>query len=542
MKASTRRSFLRQAALAAPASAMPAAWAGGPRRRGGLVFVPTPHPQMPPLTFAFASDTNGDPFATVPVTDAGITVAEPPGEEPFSVSAQWYVEGFGFVWLEADNAGEYYDRSDIEAGRTLVLAHEFARTRVSRNEDRLARYRAEGCLFSAEVRHLHALAAELAEDAASRDDPERTARLADRALLYALLAGEKIELEKATFDIARRGRRDGFHFGCETRQFIWAKSGPIPDLFADLFNYATVTHYVWDSWYEHFEPEPGKHRWGIKDNIVDWLTERGVTIEGRPLFWFHPAVTPDWLREMDYDRLRRYVADHTRALVGHYGDRVSHWEVVNEYHDWANVHDHTPDQITEITRLACEETHAVNPGIDRIINNCCPFAHYASYGRDADGPADRRLRTPRRFVADLVDAGVPFETVGVQVYFPRRDLADIVRLLERFAGFGKPVFITEVGASSGVDLVSLVKGEQDLPGAPYEWHRSWDPDLQADWLEQAYTLFYSKPFIKGISWYDFSDFRPFIRNGGLVTEESEPKLSYTRLKSLLGRWDQLPID
>jgi hypothetical protein len=107
MKASTRRSFLRQAALAAPASAMPAAWAGGPRRRGGLVFVPTPHPQMPPLTFAFASDTNGDPFATVPVTDAGITVAEPPGEEPFSVSAQWYVEGFGFVWLEADNAGEY---------------------------------------------------------------------------------------------------------------------------------------------------------------------------------------------------------------------------------------------------------------------------------------------------------------------------------------------------------------------------------------------------------------------------------------------------
>jgi GH35 family endo-1,4-beta-xylanase len=175
----------------------------------------------------------------------------------------------------------------------------------------------------------------------------------------------------------------------------------------------------------------------------------------------------------------------------------------------------------------------VNPNVVRLINNCCPFGMYASYRYDAVGQADRALRTPHQYLRDIVDAGVPFEVVGVQMYFPERDLQSTIRLIESFEEFGKPVQITEIGTTSGGN-------HNESEGHLYDWHRPWDQELQADWLEQLYTLFYSKPWIEAINWYDFADFRTFIPNGGLVKEDLTKKKSYYRLKNLLDRWDRLP--
>jgi hypothetical protein len=78
------------------------------------------------------------------------------------------------------------------------------------------------------------------------------------------------------------------------------------------------------------------------------------------------------------------------------------------------------------------------------------------------------------------------------------------------------------------------------PSEPYAWHRHWDEELQADWLEQVYTLYYSRPSVRAINWYDFADFRPFIINGGLVREDATVKKSYERLARLLKSWNALP--
>ncbi|MBT8400354.1 MAG: endo-1,4-beta-xylanase [Rhodothermia bacterium] len=505
-----------------------------------VVFRPFPHPLMPPFNYAFATDEFGDPFqAPIEVTREGVVAPVSMADRPFAINARWFVEGFGFVWLDADNEGRLYRMEDFAHPGVRNLNVEFARTRVGRNAERLSRYRREGASFSSEVIGLQDLAANLLDDALARKG-ETAGDYANRSLLYSLWAGEKIELEKARNDIDRLARTDDFFFGCETRQYVWAKSVTLTERFEELFNYATVTHYVDDTWYEVFEPREGKHRWGIKDNIVDWLTEKGITIEGRPLVWFHPAVTPDWLKQKNFGEVKDYVERHVEAVVGHYGNLVNHWEVVNEYHDWANIHDHTPDQITEIVTLACEKTREVNPDAVRIINNCCPFAGYAAYGHSASGESDRPLRSPRKFMEDLVAADVPFDVVGVQMYFPQRTLADIVRLIERFEVFGKPVHITEIGATSGPTKGDLLSGNREVPGAPYDWHRPWDEDLQADWLEDVYTIFYSKPFIEGASWYDFADFRTFIENGGLIKVDGTRKQSFHRLKQLLETWGRLP--
>ncbi len=175
------------------------------------------------------------------------------------------------------------------------------------------------------------------------------------------------------------------------------------------------------------------------------------------------------------------------------------WEVVNEYHDWANIHNHTPEQITEIVRLACDTTKEVNPKRRADSEQLLSLGENTSHAAGWPGWRRRgRLRTVRKYLQDLVEAGVEFDVVGIQIYFPQRDLSDIARLVERLSVFGKPIYITEIGASSNLVAPRILPARRTRDGdEPYAWHRHWDEELQADWLEQVYTLWYSKPSNQG---------------------------------------------
>ncbi|MBN1466805.1 endo-1,4-beta-xylanase, partial [candidate division KSB1 bacterium] len=256
-------------------------------------------------------------------------------------------------------------------------------------------------------------------------------------------------------------------------------------------------------------------------------------VEGRPLFWFYHSTTPDWLRAKSYDQLLRYVESHTRAVVKHYGDELYAWEIVNELHDWANELRLTPEQTVNVTKLACEVAKDTNPRVHRLINNCCPFAEYVQLKKWGEQEALYRQRTPHQFMRDLVDAEVDFTITGQQMYFPYRDLSDTILLLERLQQFNRPVQLTEVGASSGLSKASINDGSLDLPLEPFVWHRPWDEELQADWLEGVYALAYSRPWIEAVNWYDFVDPHSFIKNGGLLrSPQGEKKAAYERLAHL----------
>jgi len=541
-----RRQFIRQSAIGAMALAT---WPtlhslGRPLIKSvkPALFKPYPYKWMPKMDFVYATDENVDPFlSSIQITDDGIFVPDDIGKCKFAVNTQWFIEGFGFCSLCADNGGELYSLDDLNGRRDLNLNYEFANSRVVRNSGVQERYEKSGTRFTPEIKAFINLSREYLEMAKkSFSDGEKCARFADSALYYALWAGEKMELEHAISQIEFNKRRDQVFFGCESRQYIWAKSEDFTKRFTELFNFATLTHYIWDTWYLLFEPEEGDYNWGIKDDIADFLLKNDITIEGRPLFWFHPIVTPGWLKDKNYDQLKLYVEKHTHDLVSHYRDNVLHWEVVNEYHDWANIFDHTPEQITEIVRLACDKTKETNPKIQRLINNCAPWSEYVALGRMARMDATRPLRSTRQFIEDLAVAGADYDVLGIQIYFGYRDLSDIMRMLERFEKFNKPIYITEIGTTSGPTFKTVMDGSMGIKDIPYDWHRPWDEELQADWLEQVYTLYYSKPNIKAINWYDFSNFRPFIVNGGLVSESCEPKRSFWRLKELLESWNRLP--
>jgi endo-1,4-beta-xylanase len=248
-------------------------------------------------------------------------------------------------------------------------------------------------------------------------------------------------------------------------------------------------------------------------------------------------VTPDWLRELSYDDLLRYVERHTREVVGYYGDRMYAWEIVNEFHDWANEVEVTPEQAVEITKLACDVARDTAPNVHRLINNCCPFAEYVQLRQWGEREALYPQRTPWKFMRDLVDAEVDFTITGQQMYFPYRCLQDTIVYIERLEEFGRPVQLTEVGATSGPSARSVFDGTVPFPTEPYIWRRPWDEKLQADWMEGLYTLSYSKPWIEAVNWYDFMDGQAWIRNGGLISSpRGERKQIFDRFLEIQRRW------
>jgi hypothetical protein len=184
-----------------------------------------------------------------------------------------------------------------------------------------------------------------------------------------------MEVDKARYEIQRNPKRT-FYIGCDARGYFQMDPDDFMRDFEALFNYATITHYLISGSYQDFEPVEGEKQFNLRTALFKELRKRGIVVEGRPLFWFYRTVTPDWLRNKSYDDLLRYVESHTKEVVSHYGDEMYAWEVVNEAHDWANELQLKPEQIVEITKLACDVSKATNPKVHRLINNCCPYAEY----------------------------------------------------------------------------------------------------------------------------------------------------------------------
>jgi len=495
------------------------------------------------LHWAYATDSNWDTFhSDINVDDRGVSISDTEGHGKFGVNVRWNVEGFGYTFITADNAGEFYELPPEGKTVNLNLNYELAASRVARNRMRSDLHTREGWQASHETAGFLALSEEFLDEAKKHfDDQEKVGEFSQKSLYYALWGGEMLELEYARFKILDKGPRPDFFFGCDARAFYQMYQDIFVPLFTDVFNYGTITFVTkGDGIINDFEPKEGDLRFGIRDLLYDKLKQKGLKVEGRLLFWFHECCTPEWLKKKTYPELLRYVERHTREVVGHYGDGMYAWEIVNELHDWANEMQLNNEQTIELTKLACDVAKDTAPKVLRLINNCCPFAEYVQTKRSSGGPTKYHQRTPVQFTRDLVDAGVDFDIIGQQMYFPERDLQDIIMMIERYEKFNKKVQLSEIGVTAGPANHFVKLGTMDLPRQPYEWHRHWDEELQADWLEGVYTLGYSKPFIQAANWFDFVDPFSYIDNGGLLRNpEGDKKAAYCRLQRIEKEWAAL---
>jgi GH35 family endo-1,4-beta-xylanase len=489
-------------------------------------------------SWAFASDMEWDAFySNIFASNDGVRISDTNGKEKFGINVRWNVEGFGYIYMTADNEGQFYELPEKGRQKNLNLNYELAKSRVAKNRERINLFIEEGWQPSKDLKVFIDLSEEYLFDANKfENNNDKCAELSQSSLYYSMWAGEKLELEKAWFDIGKNKYRDEFFIGCDTKGFGRMDNELFKELFTDAFNYATITHYL-----PRFQAEENIYTYGNRDEQFQLLRQRGVTIEGRPIFWADECCTPDWLLNKSYPEVLKYVEKHTKEVVSHYGDEMYAWEIINEAHDFGNIMKLHPEQLVEIAKLIADVAKDTNPNVQRLINNCCINADYIQIWTSKEEYKSAELVTPHQFIKLCYEAGVDFTITGQQLYYQytNRDLADTIRMTERLKKFGKPVQITEIGTTSGPTKETVESGKYELPNRPYSWHREWDQDLQAEWLEQMYTILYSKPWIEAINWYDFVDPYSFIPNGGLLANpEGEMKEAYKRVIKIKENWKQ----
>ena len=70
------------------------------------------------------------------------------------------------------------------------------------------------------------------------------------------------------------------------------------------------------------------------------------------------------------------------------------------------------------------------------------------------------------------------------------------------------------------------------------WHKPWDPQLQAEWMDAVYKLAFSKPYVESVAWGDLADLSHKLPGGGLLDDMLKPKPSYTKLQELREKFHQ----
>jgi GH35 family endo-1,4-beta-xylanase len=433
---------------------------------------------------------------------------------PLAIALKLPVLGFGEVVLYADNQGRGYTGADF----SLNLNLEFARTRLYRVRQALVNWRKAGISFPKSLESRLEKADSYLRQGETTDSISAKIRWCNQSLAESLWAGEEAIAIAAKQQISQQGLRPNFLFGCN----FFGYSQPETEydrLFQQLFNFATIPFY-----WRIFEPELGKKNFARTDAMVNWLEGARIVPKGHPLVWFQETGIPDWLADKPYSEIKKLTYQRVLEITRHYGGRIPYYDIINEANGiaWANELNYSLEQFLELTRIASEASRAGFSQVNRIINNCCLWAENVAY----DKPPQY---SPYQYLKACLEAEIPFEVIGLQVYYPHQDMLEINRLLERFSQLGKPIHITELGVSSATlpDQNAFIKKPSGL------WHEPWSEKIQADWIEQFYTLCYSKPYIEAITWWDFSDRGSFLPHAGLLRQDMTAKESFYRLSNLL---------
>ena len=468
-------------------------------------------------------DADARPFELVPQLkgDGACSIALP--NKKFQLMMRLPVRGFGEVYLYADDV----------RGPEAILNYEFARSRAAVVRRYLQSAQTEGVSFSAGLmRRLEAGEEALKRATAASDVPTRV-RHSNDSLAETMWAGEMAVSERARHRIRRNGPRPGFLFGANC--FGFAGSDQYRERFTALLNFGTVPYYR-----NTTEQTEGTLDYSRAEAILEKAAGTPLLLKGHPLLWFKRQNMPAFLLKKSWPEVKASSREYALNTVGRFRSRIHTWDVINEAHDWANEMKYSPEQMVEITAMMSRAAREADPTAFRVVNNCCLWAEYAATRTTNSQPLDRPSRTPVEYLKSLADARVDYDAIGLQIYAPGRDMMEIERHLERFIALGKPIHVTELGIPSANNKITVTTYEDRGRTIPYPidavWHGSeWSEQIQADWVEQFYTLCYSKPQVEAITWWDFKD-PGYMPNGGFVTTDLRPKGSYERLGKLIQGW------
>lgn len=190
--------------------------------------------------------------------------------------------------------------------------------------------------------------------------------------------------------------------------------------------------------FEVVHPERDHYDFTQADEIVQFARDRDLLVRGHTLVW-HQQL-PSWLTEGEFTReeLKAILRDHIYTVVGHFRDRVSVWDVVNEaFNDDGTLRDTIwlRGIGEEYLELAFRWASEADPNARLFYNN---------YGGEMAG---KKADETYEFMQKLQDRGVPIDGVGLQMHVGLNNAptaAAVAENMRRFDRLGLEVQITEM--------------------------------------------------------------------------------------------------
>ena len=478
------------------------------------------------LATLYASDTLYNPFhrKNTVYPDGLIELNSPLW--PIILHAKLHIPGYGHMWVVADNCGQGY-KKDSE----IDFIREAAESRVYETD----KYINKGG-FTPSAKCLSKLADAKAMLKISQSDGLKSAKSNMIALSAAMWAGELAAVERAREVIKNRAKRE-FLFGCGGFTYPYSEHPGMKEMFDSIFNYATLPFYL-----GRVEKEFNKPDYTVLDKLQDAYDATNITTKGHPLWWTHTAGMPPWTESLKWDdgSIAREIDRVVKRSVNRYKGRIRYYDAINEAHDWCNAYMLTQQQLAEMTKLCCDAIHDADPTVNAVINTCFMFGENVADERVQWGIINERNMTPYTYLERVESLGTQYETIGIQLYCPSRDMLELEKMYDRFSIFGKPLHLTELGVPSHYRDVGYNTTEGDLYCLRYMysglWHEpEWNEGLQADWMEWFYTISYAHPSVEALTWWSFND-PGYVPASGMHHRDGTPKEICFRLKALEQQW------
>ncbi len=358
-------------------------------------------------------------------------------------------------------------------------------------------------------------------------DPGAASIQADDILDRALMLGERLTLLHAEVIRNRRLQNEGaILLGSRTNIEI-PPDKHRPQVL-NMFEFINIP----TPW-KQMEPTERNYRYGDVDNWISWAQRHNKQIFAGPLLNLDKENLPDWipLWKDDYETMRILLLTHVQRLLEKYGDVVDYWTVISGLS--VNNFDLEFDQITELTRTACQIVKKLSPRSQALIEIPMPWGEYYSRNQRSIPPllyADIAYQNNMKFDGFAIPLRMGEASDGYYV----RDIMQISEMLEEFLPHAKDVHLTLC------QVPSAAKRHPDEAGGGKKpiihagmWHKPWSEKLQAEWLRVIARMALSKPFIKSICWGDLVDRKGMnIYHGGLLRTNMAPKESMKEFANL----------
>ncbi len=296
--------------------------------------------------------------------------------------------------------------------------------------------------------------------------------------------------------------------------------------FPKVFNQATLPFY-----WKDLEPEEGKPRYTVDsskiyrrpvpDLCLEYCYEKGIAPKEHCLTYF--SWHPDWVDKNSIEDTKKKLEKRYRELSERYSDKIHCWEVINEllcsYQPENQGHAFFKDDEVLEWNFALAEKYFPN---NELVVNEAPFVWHREH-------YDYNRSPYYSMIERALMKGARIDAIGLQFHvFSKaweKDMYDpelLLEIMDLYARFGLPLQITEI-------TIPAYSGNAE------------DEKLQADLLEQLYTVWFSHKSVEMITYWNFVDgyaaWAPQgdmtkgenVFYGGLMRFDLSPKPAFERL-------------